>query len=680
MKKCKKIISVILCVAVVLCSFGTGVVSYASGSTAAKAAESIAVNLVDNVLAALCNTLDKTLSFGLNTALNSVRLKNLGIENVSDYKNELFDKYSGHEEFADAPADNAVFSLGYDKRDILPDDFYDGVYYKYGAADIGTSIKEGTRVNKLPSDLAEYYADKYAQENELTQQERDEIAADLAKRYEPDVLSVRTICLDDSRGKVLIASVDCIGLSNASKNEIVSRINDYCVANGIDDIVSINVTATHTHSSIDTLGIMQCVGQLVDGTIISNAIKNKENSLPDEKYMNFLYETVTDSMIAAYNNMNEGSLYFSKDDSIIEFTDEEGEERVENFFEPGADTTNIISEIYKLTFVPFDASQARTVIANFAVHPEKVGVSTSEEILPVVSADFIPYLEHQIQQNYAEDGVDCNFIYINSAIGSMIKMNFGNINKYYELNYEDAENPVYDTTYEHRSMRYGIVLGDYISAMELGEKVDPILNVRNEEVIVKCDNPIIRLLAMVKITNNVILTDKNNSVYTVSEVGYMEIGSNIKIFMCPGEINPELITTDDHLLSAEYSITRTDFQYEALINYFDEDDEVLVFGLMNDMAGYIDPDNDYALAVARLNNYGDDEEDGYTLKANTNAILFSYSSDIASTVIGSFLGVVDTVNGKEAQPILDGDIYGIFPYANYIFNFVNYFLKVIGLK
>ena len=133
---------------------------------------------------------------------------------------------------------------------------------------------------------------------------------------------------------------------------------------------------------------------------MANAIKNAENSLPDEKYMNFLYETVADSMIAAYNNMQEGSLYFSKDDSIIEFTDDEGEDRVENFFEPGADTTEILSDIYKLTFVPFDASQARTVIANFAVHPEKVGVSTSEEILPVVSADFIPYLEQQIQEKY----------------------------------------------------------------------------------------------------------------------------------------------------------------------------------------------------------------------------------------------------------------------------------------
>lgn len=678
MKKSKKILSVVLCLTIILGSMG-GVVSYAAQTDAATTAKNVAVSLVDNVLAALCRTVDKSLSYGLNKALNKVKLTDVGIEDKDTYVNELAEKYSGHESFADEAADGAVFSLGYDKRDIMPDDFYEGNYYKYGAAEISVSLTKGTKVDKTPADLADYYADKYAEENGLSEKERDKIAADLAKRYSPDVLSVRTICLDDSRGKVLIASVDCIGLTNASKNAILKLIDEYCEKNGIDDIVSVNVCGTHTHSSIDTLGIMQCVGQLVDGTIISNMLKGVDTPMPDEKYMSFLYETVADSMIAAYNDMHKGELYFSKDDSIIEYTDENGEKKSENFFQPGADTTNILPDIYKLTFVPYENNVAQTVIANFAVHPEKVGVSTAEEILPVVSADFIPYMEQQIQKNCAAEGIDCNFIFINSAIGSMIKMNFGKMNEIYKLEYEDGKNPVYNTTYENRSMHYGIVIGDYISAMERGEKVDPILNTKTEEVIVKCDNPIIRLLAIVQITNNTILTDKDNSVYTVSEVGYMEIGSNIKIFMCPGEINPELIATDDHLLSGDYSITRKDFQYKSLINYFDENDNVLVFGLMNDMAGYIDPDNDYALAVARLNSYGDKEGE-YSLKANTNAILFSYSSDIASTLIGSFLGIVDGVNGNEVKPIIRGDFNGIFPYANYIISFVNYFLKALGIK
>ncbi len=670
MKKMKKLLSVVLCVALV---FGSMVCIPASAGSAEDAAISIGANLLDNLLCALSNTLDKTLTFGLNTALNLIDIK---ADDVNTYENPLFEKYNGHDEFVDEAASDAVFSLGYDKREIIPEDFHEGTYYKYGAADMGALIENGTQVNQLPSDLAEYYADVYAAENGCTQAERDAIAADLAERYAADVLSVRTICLDDSRGKVIIASVDSIGITNASKNAIVSLVNDYCEANGIDDIVSINVTVTHTHSGIDTLGILQGVGQLVDGSLIENAFSGEGNTFPDPKYMDFLHRTVADSMIAAYSDMEEGSLYMAKADDTITFTNKDGEQQTENFFQPGADTTKILEDIYKLTFVPADVTAPVTVIANFAVHPEKVGVSTSEEILPTASADMVPYMEQQVVAAYEAKGQDCNFIYINSAIGSMIKMDMG-INSAYEAYYpEDAQNPIYDTTYEGRSMRYGIVLGDYIGAMELGEEVEPILNVKAQEIIVQSDNPIIRLLALIKITNNVILTDEANNVYTVSEVGYMEIGKNIKIFVCPGEINPELIGTDDHLLSAEHSVTRTDFQYDALVNYFDEDDEVLVFGLMNDMAGYIDPDNDYSIALVRFNNYGTED---YEIKANANALLFSYSSDMASTVIGTVLNLVEESNGGEATDILEGNIYGALPYLNYLINIVNNILKVIGL-
>lgn len=675
MKKMKKVLSVILCVAVVLGSM-SGITAFAA--SVGDAAASIGVNIVDNLLLALCHTLDKALEFTLNTALGLVDVSDTGAQDVSEYENPLFEKYDGHDEFVDSAAKDAGFSLGYDKRDIIPDDFKTGVYYKYGAADMGALFGHGTQVNQLPSDLADYYADVYAAENNCTEAERDAIAADLAKRYAADVLAVRTICLDDSRGKVLIASVDSIGLTNASKSAVVALVDEYCEANGIDDIVSINVTATHTHSGIDTLGILQGIGMVVDGSLFDNLFSGAGNDIPDSKYMDFLHKTIADSMIAAYSNMEEGSLHMAKADDTITFTDANtGEERSENFFQPGADTTVILEEIYKLTFVPAKKSSPVTVIANFAVHPEKVGVSTDEEILPTASADMIPYMEQQVVKAYEAKGQDCNFIYINSAIGSMIKMDMG-INSAYEAYYpEDAKNPIYDTTYEHRSMRYGIVLGDFIGAMPLGEEVEPILNVKTDELIVKTDNFMLRLLALIKLTNNVILTDEDNSVYTISEVGYMEIGENIKIFMCPGELNPELAATDDHLLSGDYSLTRADFQYDALVNYFDEDDEVLVFGLMNDMAGYIDPDNDYSIALVRFNDYGNPGE--YEIKANANALLFSYSSDIASTLIGSFLNVVNEVNGGEATDIIEGDFDGMVPYMNYIVHIFNHILKTIGL-
>ncbi len=672
-KMFKKIVSVVLCVMILFGSIG---ISTSAESAFVSGAKDIGANVLDNVLATLSVSLDRGLTLLLNGVLNVINLKSKGIEDVSTYKNELAEKYSGHDKFVDEAADGAQFSLGYDKRSIMPEDFYDATYYKYGASGLGPLIDYGVEINKTAADLSEYYADQYAEKNGLTQEERDEAAAQLRERYAADILSVRTICLDDSRGKVLVAAVDCIGMTNASQNEILKLIDAYCKENGIDDIVSVNVCATHTHSGIDTLGIMQCVGQVIDGSLIDKALKGEENTVPDDKYMKYLYKTVADSMIEAYNNMEKGDLYFAKDDSEVSYTNENGEEVSFNFFQGSNDVVDFIPEIYKLTFVPENDEAKKTVIANFATHPEKVGVSSAEEITPMVSADFIPYMEQRIQM--AED--DCNFIFLNSAIGSFIKMSFGSANEMYRQCYEDGKNPLFDTTYENRSMRYGVVIGDYIADIEQGEKVDPILNVATKDITVKCDNPVIRLLALVRMTNNVILTDDQNSVYTVTNVGYMEIGKNIKIFMCPGEMNPEVIHTDDHMLTSKYSITKDDFMYEPLTSYFDETDDVLCFGLMNDMAGYIDPDNDYSLVVLRFNDYGQPEGE-YAFNANFNAWLFSYSSDTASTLVGNFLGLVDASNGVEPQEVLTKDYGRVIPhFLKFILDIIYNILEVFGIK
>ena len=674
MKKSKKLLALILCFTVLLSSFGVG---SAAASGFVDSTKAVGASIADNLLAAVSVTLDRGLTIILDTILKSIDLSKKGIEDVSSYKNELAEKYSGHESFVDEAGADAVFSLGYDKRTIMPDDFYESTYYKYGASGIGPLVEYGVEINKTPADLSEYYADQYAAEYGLTQEQRDEAAAILKERYAADILNVRTVCLDDSRGKVLISSVDCIGMTNESQHEILRLVDEYCKENGIDDILSVNVTATHTHSGIDTLGIMQCVGQVIDGSLIKAIFSGDKVTVPDAKYMDFLYRTIADSMISAYENMEDGELYFSKQDSVIEYTDEQGNEQTANFFCESNDAVDFISEIYKMTFVPFNKDAKETVITNFATHPEKVGVSSAEELTPTISADFIPYMEQQINASYGDEG--CNFIFINSAIGSFIKMKFGTMNEVYRLTYEGGDNPLFDTTYENRSMRYGIVIGDFIAAMDKGEKVDPILNVKTTNIAIKCDNPIIRLLAIVRMTNNVILTDSENNVYTATSVGYMEIGSHIKIFMCPGEMNPEVIHTPDHMLSSEYSITREDFQYGPLTDYFAEDDTVLCFGLMNDMAGYIDPDNDYSLVVVRLSDWANPGE--YTFNANFNAWLFSYSSDTASTLIGTFLNLVAESNGEPTQEIIYHDYGRVIPhYGRYIGSMVSTILSVLGLK
>ena len=105
--------------------------------------------------------------------------------------------------------------------------------------------------------------------------------------------------------------------------------------------------------------------------------------------------------------------------------------------------------------------------------------------------------------------------------------------------------------------------------------------------------------------------------------------------MSPGETNPDFVNGGISM-SAETSTHRKDFQYaplKELSQYFGEDDHILVFDEMNDAAGYMNPDNDYALIVLRYTAEG--------VGMNTNALLFSFAKNIGSTLIGTFLEIIE---------------------------------------
>ena len=676
MKHCKKLLAVLLSCLMLVSSCSTVIFAAdASGATVVGAA------IADTLLNTVSVTVDRLLRVSFNAVLGLVRLSWRGIGNVNNYQNALAEKYSGSADFIDEAAEGAGFSLGYDKRSILPDDLLTRNYYKYGASGNVFDV----RVEQTPAQLAEMYAAEYAADNGLSDAERAEVEAFLKERYSVDELSVRTTALSDGRGTTLFATIDCIGMTNASKYEIVKRIDDYCAQKGITDIQSINFSATHTHSGIDTLGILEFTGKIGNetGTALLKTFKSlltgKTFGSPDSIFMDHLYDTVAASMIAAYEGMEKGDLYFSAKESYLEYTDAAtGETKSANFFNYNDDALEVHSVIDKFTFVPANDPTKITVITNFPVHPERVGVSG--DLQTAISADFIPYMEQAMQRDYAAKGFTCNVQFINSAIGSFIKENDGAIKEVYRARYNVEPESLTDNNYEGRSLQYGFMMGDFIADMPLGEKLDPILNVRNEQMIVKCDNPVIRLLAICRVTNNEILTDFWNNVYCVSEVGYMELGKNVKIFLCPGEINPELVWTDGHLLSGEYSVTKEDFPYNCVASYFGEDDHVLTFGLVNDMSGYIDPDNDYALPVLRYSNYG--SADGkYTVQMNANNLLFSLSSDYASNLVGTFLNVVNAANGQPVQPVVSYNHGNVIPHYWSFFTAVfNVMLGVMNIK
>ncbi len=354
-----------------------------------------------------------------------------------------------------------------------------------------------------------------------------------------DELWVKAVVLDDNsgRGAVAFAWIDAVGLMNNDVKLIREKLADIIGAEGI---ISVNVGVTHTHSAVDTQGLW--------GTLPKTG-KN-------EKYMNALVEKTADAIRTAYETRSEGTLYY-------------GTGNYKNFFTDGRGPRSYDENIHLFRFVPDDSAKREILISNFGAHPVYIEWENSK-----LSADYPYYLDKAVQEKY-----DADFIFIQGAIGGTIHGNLG------------ASNGITGETDIEKITQYGDKLADtFAELMEKAEPVKPILNVAHKQVEVKVDNFIFRLAERAGVTSAKAYRD-DGKIKMTTEIGYAEIGENIKILMMPGEAFPEIIYGG--FSTAENSFNGTEYPYPALNTLFDEGDEILTFGLCNDAIGYIVPDNDY---------------------------------------------------------------------------------------
>ena len=82
--------------------------------------------------------------------------------------------------------------------------------------------------------------------------------------------------------------------------------------------------------------------------------------------------------------------------------------------------------------------------------------------------------------------------------------------------------------------------------------------------------------------------------FLTTEIGYMEMGKELKFAFVPGEFCADLIKGGASL-TADGSVSAKDFEGRTLSEIFGED--IIVFGLANDAIGYIVPDNDYCMCL-----------------------------------------------------------------------------------
>lgn len=555
----------------------SGISALSSAATYTAQYKGGLVGFLNKIVNGICNAVFSVLGFILPGTSRVIDRK--------DYVSENF--YGGTEEFLDSPAENARWNLGYGSESIIPDNFGERSYHMAGY-DLNKNATEAL-----------------------------------------DDLKVRAVAISDGtdRGITILANIDCIGIANSDVKRIRAALADYAQEK---NIVSINISSSHTHSGIDSQGIWAEQPKTAFNNLfsaLSFGLKAPINGV-DEEFMQTIITRTESAVKEAVESMTAGSLtYAAKDGSTYIY--DRSEPRV------------IMKDIVRFVFTPDDANVKPTMIANFGCHPEVVGYTSDK-----ISADFVPYMEEVINAH------GYNFLFIQSAIGNSTEnrgdcvdgldidrhetvIRFGNEVGYFLLGMTETEEyckeNIVDWDRENSTIK---ALGDnaswYTAWYENWEPVEeteiaPLLNVRIQEFIIKVENGILQGMGKLSLANNIMLRD-GLDIYTVTEIGYMELGTDIMVMLSPGETYPELVCGGADMDEFSYAPLRETYA----------DKTVLDFDLMNDAIGYIIPDNQYTYCTIMK------EDDGKMTFDNAWGMT-SMGEHTASQLISNFNSIVDSV-------------------------------------
>lgn len=349
-----------------------------------------------------------------------------------------------------------------------------------------------------------------------------------------DSLYASAVWIDNKSesGGIVLVSVDCLGLTGYDVEKVRAMLKEFCEISGCN---SIDIIATHTHAGIDTVGIW--------GPLPKTG-RNK-------KYMNIVYSGIVRCVKNAYENRRNGCLFFG-------YTDVRG---IQN---RGRTPYCIASKLKRIKFVPDDGSN-EVWIVSFDMHPNSMGRFNSS-----VSADYPGYLRKNVKEKHNAD-----LIYFAGAIGGVGTK-------------REGDSP----------LQYAVAIGNLLTEKfdEINNETQISANIRyiKKECFFEVENPVLFLLGMFGIikTNKCPTGGKFKRIKK-SELTYLCIGE-IEILMLPGEIFPELVYGG--YLESEETANLTPPSINPLpLAKIAQNDELIIFGVANDLIGYIVPPNDFYL-------------------------------------------------------------------------------------
>ncbi|MBR6780430.1 MAG: hypothetical protein IKM24_05370 [Clostridia bacterium] len=487
-------------------------------------------------------------------------------------------------------------------KDYTADGFMDGRDNYQTEAGAGNKWSLGyASASLVPDDLTEqkYY-----------------IGRDLTERIAQGVyddMRIRSVAMDDNSGNgiVVYAAVDTLGVTNADTIAIRKGVQAWAETKGIN-IATINITATHSHSALDTQGV--ATGSIYK--ILANSFANllhidelagMESATAFKK---MFVERSINAVIASVENMTAGEMSYDKIDASYYIHDKRDLVATED-----------VPEIVSILFTPDDKSINETYFINVTCHPTSFSASNG-----LVSSDYIYWLDKFINENSpVANGEGANTIVVQGALGQMSRDN---------IEYS-TEGMTEQEAMGMESKTLGYNLAALILAADYDKELAPILNTLANEFLIAPTNTILALACKARLVNNQIYRTGIGpmSAAVATEIGYIEFGHEIAFATFPVELYPEVFWGADITNNATWDGTA--WEYPAMPEMIDGI-ELHCISLCNDALGYVVTDNYFAYM-------------GHIIGEEVADEILSLGGTAGSTMVKEFAVIANQVNAYNAK-------------------------------
>ncbi|MBQ6264319.1 MAG: hypothetical protein IJK60_02615 [Clostridia bacterium] len=353
-----------------------------------------------------------------------------------------------------------------------------------------------------------------------------------------DPLTVNVMWLDCGKNEgIVFISADLIGLTGYDVSQIRGQLGDFRVGTGCKEII---ISCTHTHAGIDTVGYW--------GRLPSTG-KNKE-------FMLQLTATIKLLCYYAYNSRKKGRLY-------------SGFINVPELVVDGREPCFFDDRLTRLRFVPDDGGN-ETWYLNYCAHPNTLGKNNN-----LVSADYPCYIRKRIKESINAD--------ILFSVGATASISIKNI----------VSDPLENT------IKAGVLLGEKALEINNDKELEPKLLFSQKFYSAPVDNTVLYLMKLFNVVNAKVVKSKSSlGVGLLCEIDYIRAG-DFSVLTVPGEIFPELVYPG-HFLNEENSSTGDPSSVNPkTLSEIAGDKNIVIFGVTNDMTGYIVPPNDFILNISQ---------------------------------------------------------------------------------